>query len=238
MVGLPPISACRGVQPCHPPALPWGWELAQHQRSGLSFLPPFVSQHLAMAPLGLSSHPPARLHFSGFELILSTPLSAGCQLSIPWPPPASCCGEMLAAAAGGTDSSKESLSSVCSHCPWYGSCCVNRSIGSSSIRNWSVGRSRAGPRQSSQSQISIKERAAMPQSPMVWAGTEWHREKPEQASLLLGTEPIGRNPRWDLHLWRDFSHRDAALPHPSVSFALVTHSPAALHQPWPAAPHA
>lgn len=78
-----------------------------------SFLPPSLSQLLAVpppTPLGLSSHPPARPHFSGFELILSTPLAAGCQLSIPQPPPhpppSSAClplQETPAAAAGRTD---------------------------------------------------------------------------------------------------------------------------------------
>lgn len=77
------LGSSRATRQHCPGAGSW---LSTSAQDSPSSLPSFPSTS-PWPPLGLSSHPPARLHFSGFELILSTPLSAGCQLSIPCPPP-------------------------------------------------------------------------------------------------------------------------------------------------------
>lgn len=101
-----------------------------------------LPQRLAAAPPGLSSHPTAQPHFSGFELILSTPLAAGCQLSILLPPPSP--PPSPPAAGKHWPQLQDRLAASCPAAPGTGA--------------WS----------STQNQSSNKERAATLQTPTGW----------------------------------------------------------------------
>lgn len=172
----PRPSPCAPGSGRGPPGAAWarGWLSAGAQHPPPSSLAPFPSTS-PRPPLGLSSHSPARPHFSGFELILSTPLSPCCQFSIPRPPRRSRRREAAAAAAGGTGGSTEPPGPADGHG-------VNRSIASRSTGVRGALGLRPGRAAAGRKQQRLGE---APSS----------TKKPERAPLVLGSEPGGKGPR-------------------------------------------